>query len=619
MVRKPLLYGLLALVVILNVAMGLTLVQAAPWKAPSAQGGAPTVVSYQGMVKVGDVPYDGTGYFKFAIVNAAGNTTYWSNDGTSTAGSEPSNAVPLPVSKGFFSVLLGDTTLSGMTRPLSASAFNGTDRYLRVWFSPNGSTFTRMPDVRIASVPYALQAEEAKTAASAGSVPWSGVTGAPDFRKKFANVVVVAKSNGDFTSIQAAIDSITNASASNPYLIWVAPGVYEEKVTMKPYVHLQGAGKGLTIIQADLSTGGTALALASNVSVRDITLRNTGIGASGMNISGVEGNNVAGVELSNVDILITGNSKSNYGLSFSGNSIVTLKYITATVAGATSTNDALYAGLGPQISIYGGSFIASDGTDAYGIYAYGTGTFVGTADTYALASGATLNVGFYNYNGARAFLQGGYFRASGGDYAWGIYNSTNGAFLEAEGASALGEQASGESSGFYNEHAQAVLRGGSFTGNGGENARGIHNLGGSDTRLEAHSVSALGQGASYTSQGWRSEIVGTENDIQGGTFKGIGGRTAIGIFILGNGNIQGVYARGEGGSSLSYGLEVAYGTTHAQHSRFQGTTNAVSVSNSGNLNLALSQVNGGIIRPGSGTSLKCYGVYDGNYNPYTCP
>ena len=51
--------------------------------------GAPTVVSYQGQVIVAGTAYSGTGYFKFAIVNAAGTTSYWSNDGTSVDGSEP--------------------------------------------------------------------------------------------------------------------------------------------------------------------------------------------------------------------------------------------------------------------------------------------------------------------------------------------------------------------------------------------------------------------------------------------------------------------------------------------------------------------------------------------------
>lgn len=120
----------------------------------------PTTVLYQGYVTVEDTPHDGTGYLKFAVVNAAGNTTYWSNNGTSTGGSQPTAAVSLPVNDGYFTILLGDTSLSGMTQSLSPSVFAGPARYLRVWFATSASgPFTQLSLVPIAAVPYALNAE----------------------------------------------------------------------------------------------------------------------------------------------------------------------------------------------------------------------------------------------------------------------------------------------------------------------------------------------------------------------------------------------------------------------------------------------------------------------------
>ncbi len=131
----------------------------------NAQSGSPAIVSYQGKVTVNGTPYTGDGYFKFAVVNQAGTVTYWSNDGSSWAGGQPTNGVPLPVANGLFNGLLGDTSLAGMTAPLYASVFEGTDRYLRVWFGDDAASFTRLsPDWHIAAVPYALQAEEAKNA-----------------------------------------------------------------------------------------------------------------------------------------------------------------------------------------------------------------------------------------------------------------------------------------------------------------------------------------------------------------------------------------------------------------------------------------------------------------------
>ncbi|WP_423222515.1 DUF1554 domain-containing protein [Candidatus Amarolinea aalborgensis] len=126
----------------------------------------PTLVSYQGYVKVSSVAYSGTGYFKFAVMDAAsgnGATNYWANDGA--ASGEPSASVALTVDSGLFNVMLGDTSLAGMTQPLTQGAFNQTITYLRVWFSQSaGGPFQALdPNQRIGSVAYALRAERALT------------------------------------------------------------------------------------------------------------------------------------------------------------------------------------------------------------------------------------------------------------------------------------------------------------------------------------------------------------------------------------------------------------------------------------------------------------------------
>ncbi|MGB9724664.1 MAG: hypothetical protein ACPL7G_12325, partial [Chloroflexia bacterium] len=118
----------------------------------------PALVSYQGQVEVNAILYNGTGYFKFAIGNSTFSTVYWSN--APMSGDQPGAAVALPVSKGIFTVLLGDTSLPNMAA-LDASVFGGPGRYLRVWFSANaGGPFTALsPDVVVAAAPYALNAE----------------------------------------------------------------------------------------------------------------------------------------------------------------------------------------------------------------------------------------------------------------------------------------------------------------------------------------------------------------------------------------------------------------------------------------------------------------------------
>ncbi|MBG31087.1 MAG: galactose oxidase, partial [Opitutae bacterium] len=67
---------------------------------------APAVISYAGNVQVNGQPFTGQGKFKFAFVDANGQFSYWSNDGTSSAGSAPVAHVTIAVSGGNYSVLL---------------------------------------------------------------------------------------------------------------------------------------------------------------------------------------------------------------------------------------------------------------------------------------------------------------------------------------------------------------------------------------------------------------------------------------------------------------------------------------------------------------------------------
>jgi hypothetical protein len=589
------------LIMVLALGLGeLTLGRAAPENAPLEPQGstAPTLVSYQGRVQVSGAPFTGTGYFKFAIVNNAGNTTYWSNDGTS-GGSEPTAAVPLPVSNGLFTVLLGDTSLEGMTQQLTASVFSGYDRYLRVWFRAGGSgAFTRLtPDTPIAAVPYALQAQHA----------------APP-----GNVVIVAKSNGDFTSIQAAINSITAASSGNPYLVWVGPGWYNETVTLKPYVHLQGAGQKVTFIQAAASDG-AVLTLSSDTSIHDLNVSNIGSGATNY---GIYGNNVTDVQVSNVYVEAGGGGATNIAIGLKGNAQVTLENVTAFAGKTGGDNIGLRVAAspdgGPEVTVHGGTFTGSGGTNAYGIQVDGgLNTFLGAADVRAYGQDAShTNISLYNSDMATVVLQGGVFLASGGQYAYGIENY-NAANLEAEGVTAQAEGGSSYAKALYNHvESRATLRGGSFTAQAaGGNAYAIHNFS-SNTVLDAHDVTALAAGGTYN-YGLIAESNTPITRVNGGTFTGRGGSRAVGInhANVGETTIQNAFAVGENGTA-NYGLDVSAGTVRADGCHFKGS-NAGVRETGGTVYLAVSQLDGGMQRTG-GTA-QCYGTYGNNYSSYSCP
>ena len=59
------------------------------------------------------------------------------------------------------------------------------------------------------------------------------------------DAIVDANGHGDYTSVQAAIDQAP-ANATQPYLIFVADGAYNECITIpanKPYIHLIGQSR----------------------------------------------------------------------------------------------------------------------------------------------------------------------------------------------------------------------------------------------------------------------------------------------------------------------------------------------------------------------------------------
>ena len=215
---------------------------------------------------MGGEPYTGTGYFKFAIVSSAGDLTYWSNDSSSSGGAEPTNAVSLSVQDGLFSVLLGNPNPPYDMPSITAAVFADRPRRLHVWFDEDGvGSFTDLGTTFIASVPYALNSETLDGLDSGA------------FQQKVDHVVVVAKSGGDYTTIQGAIDSIADNGPDSVYLVWVGPGTYSETVTMKPYVHVQGAGQDVTTISATAGLAGgspsipdAVLLMAEHVTLRDL-------------------------------------------------------------------------------------------------------------------------------------------------------------------------------------------------------------------------------------------------------------------------------------------------------------------------------------------------------------
>ena len=112
----------------------------------------------------------------------------------------------------------------------------------------------------------------------------NAVSGVAVMESLVANSVVVQPGGQSFSTIGAALASITNASQQRQYVVSIGAGIYAEVVTCKPWVFLSGAGSGQTIItapsQSTPATQGT-LKAASNSAVQNCTVQATTSGTFG--------------------------------------------------------------------------------------------------------------------------------------------------------------------------------------------------------------------------------------------------------------------------------------------------------------------------------------------------
>ena len=125
---------------------------------PPAASQVPQIINYTGGVAVGGTNFNGNGQFKFALLSSNAATTFWSNDGTSAAGSQPLKGLTLAVGNGIYDVVLGDTALTNMV-PIPPTVFTNAGVVLRVWFSDGEAPFEPIvPDQPVGAVGYAMMA-----------------------------------------------------------------------------------------------------------------------------------------------------------------------------------------------------------------------------------------------------------------------------------------------------------------------------------------------------------------------------------------------------------------------------------------------------------------------------
>jgi hypothetical protein len=167
---------------------------------PAAQSQVPQAITYQGSLTAGAAPYSGAGLFKFALVNSNGTATFWSNDGSSVGGGQPNQATTNLVTRGLFTVVLGDPNM----QPVSSTVFTNSDVRLRIWFNDGTNGFAWLsPDQRLTSSGFAMMAASVPNGAVTSNNLAAGAVSTPNIAA------------GAITSAQLAVNAVTTPALAN--------------------------------------------------------------------------------------------------------------------------------------------------------------------------------------------------------------------------------------------------------------------------------------------------------------------------------------------------------------------------------------------------------------------
>ncbi len=121
----------------------------------------PKTINHQGLVTVNGTRFNGTGLFRFAILDPSTGQNVWTNNNSFVPGpGMPTAAVSITVTDGVYSVELGNTALANMTNELPPSAFGNANLSLRIWFDDGVNGNQQLsPDHKLTTTPYAFQTQ----------------------------------------------------------------------------------------------------------------------------------------------------------------------------------------------------------------------------------------------------------------------------------------------------------------------------------------------------------------------------------------------------------------------------------------------------------------------------
>ncbi len=181
--------------------------------------------------------------------------------------------------------------------------------------------------------------------------------------QKTKNLITVGKTKANYKNLQSALDSITDASPLNTYLISVGAGEYNvtTPIQMKSYVNIVGSGRATTILQGNINSStieDAAIILgANNATLTHLSVINRGgtydyaiaiynngvspylynltvIAEGGTNCIGIFNTN-ASPTIANISAMAT-NCLANIAIRSDGSSSPSITNIIASASGGTS-------------------------------------------------------------------------------------------------------------------------------------------------------------------------------------------------------------------------------------------------------------------------------------------
>lgn len=578
-------------------------------KAPSANVG--TAFTYQGQLKTNG-----------ALITGSCNLAFRLYDDPS-AGTSIGSAITqtIPITNGLF------TTQLNASNEFGANAFNGEARWLEIRVSntcPSSGSFTTLsPREAVSPAPYALTS----------------------LYTAYKNVLVVTTSGGHYNSIAAAVNSISDNTTTNRYLIWVAPGIYNERVTMKPFVDIEGSGElntKITFAGSVTDTTGTVVG-ANDAELRFLTAENTGGAANAIAIynggtaprlthvtgSAAGGTNNIGIHndgaaptMQNVtasasggtysigirdyyssspmmaDVIASASGGTNsYGIfNFSSSSPI-MTNISTTATGGTD-NRGVYNTSASSPKMTQVSASASGGANSYGVVNTLTSSPKMKDITASASGGTTANFGVYNYSSSSPVMTSVSASASGGGDSYGVYNDTSSSPLMTEvTASASGGGVSSINYGVYNiTGSLPKMTNIIATASGGGTTYAVYDKTSGLLPILLTNVTANSSGATFNFALYNQDSI---TIITNSFLNGIGGTASYGIYT---------HAVGIDGYVVMVRNSVVNGDTRSIYNESGTTTNVGGSQLSGGAVLALG-------------SVACAGVYDETFAfyPTTCP